>query len=237
MRPQHLLLLAITLFMGGCIWVQNTWQKGESFLSDNMGSIGFFIAVVVIALILWLVRTVVESEPDPFFLNLTFFAIAGQCIKTGEEIGKKSATAGLFLLLVTGLLLLWIEVVVVRAHVRVTINHYKDRLNKAKKPGCPTGEVDRWAKLLVKISGTDLSPGSYSWLTILFQGEEPKERSKEQARDILPDTEFDKESQYLTVTGLTISDSDPVRKRLWLSYMLIPLGSWFVFGWALFVSR
>jgi hypothetical protein len=237
MRPQHLLLLVITLFMSACVWVQTTWQRGESVLFDNLGSLGFFIAVVVMALLLWFVRSVVESEPDPFFLNLTFFAIAGQCIKTGEEIGKKSATAGLSLLLVIGLLLLWIEVLVVRAHVRVTINHYKDQLDKAKKPGCPTGEIDRWAKLLVKISGTDLSPGSYNWLTILFQGEEPKERSKEQARDILPDTEFDKESQYLTVTGLTISDSNPVRKRLWLSYMLIPLGSWFVFCWTLFVSR
>ena len=235
MRPQHLLLLVITLFMGACIWIQSTWQKGESLLFDNWGSIGFFIAVVVIALLLWFVRSVVESEPDPFFLNLTFFAIAGQCIKTGEEMGKKTATAGLFLLLVAGLFLLWIEVIVIRAHVRVTINHYKDQLNKAKKDGCPLGEIDRWAKLLVKISGTDLSPGSYNWLTIIFQGEERKERSKEQARDILPDNQFDKGSEYLTVTGLTVSE--PIRKRLWLPYMLIPFGSWLIFGCALFVSR
>jgi hypothetical protein len=234
MRPQLLLLLVITLFIGACSWVQPTWQKGESLLSDNWGSIGFFVAVAVIALVLWGLRSIVESEPDPFFLNLTFFAFAGQCIRTGEVIGAKTETGLHFGLLVAGVLFLVMQVIVTTKHEKVTIRHYKKRLEQAKKGDCPPGEIDRWAKLLVKISGTDFSPGSYSWLTIFFPGE-PKEESKKQATSILPDTQFDKESEWLSPEGLTVTEPD--RTRYWLPYILIPIFSWLVFGLVMFVSR
>ena len=236
MRPQLLLLLLLLAIVltGACNWVLQETQVDKSMLSNNLDSIGFAVAVAVIALSLWSLRSLVESEPDPFFLNITFFAFAGQSIRTGEAVGNKAATGSLFLLLLVAVLFLFLQVVIMRAFVRVTIDHYKDQLEKARREGCPDGEIDRWARLLVKISGTDFSPGSYSWLTPIFKGE-PREKSKRQALSILPDTQFDKRSEWLTVEGLTISASD--RSRLWQFYVLIAVGSWMVFVVALFVSR
>lgn len=235
MRPQRLLLLVITALLIAGGWIMFNSQTAKSLFSQNRDLIGFFIAVAFIALLLWFFRSVVESQPDPFFLNLTFYACAGQCIKTGEAIATQTATAGrLSLLLLPALFLLWMEVFVTKTHEKVTIKHYKKQLEKAQKERCTPGEIDRWAKLLVKISGTDFSPGSYSWLTFVFEGE-PKEESKKQARSILDGTQFDKDSEFLTPDGLTVSP--PEQKRYWLPYILIPVGSWFVFGWALFASR
>ena len=50
-----------------------------------VASLPLIIAVVTIALVAWLVRTLAESDPDPLILNFTFFAFAAQCILTRED--------------------------------------------------------------------------------------------------------------------------------------------------------
>jgi uncharacterized membrane protein len=237
MRPQRLLLLVIVILSVVASLVLIGSQTARSALHNSVDLIGFFFGVAAIAPILWALRSVVESQPDPFFLNLTFYAFAGQCIRTGEAIATRTFTNRLFLLLVLGVLLLILEVFVTKTHEKVTIKHYKSQLRKAKNGEIPEGEFDRWAKLLVKISGTDFSPGSYrwlKWLSSLFEVQ-TKEESKVEAVGILDGTQFNKKSEFLTPTGLTVSK--PEQTLYWLPYILIPVGSWFIFGWTLFASR
>jgi hypothetical protein len=202
--------------------------------------------VVVIALALWFLRSVMELQPDPFFLNVTFFACAAQCIRTIEAWQTGRTNAGVWTFFAAALVLLGLELAVMRKHERLTILHYEKKLAAAnrevianakdegtKKP-MKVGEINRWAKLMVKISGTDFLPGSLWLLAKLFEGE-PKEKSKEEAVSILPETEFNQTSKHLTFEELTVSDSE--LRLFGFLYVLFPCLSWAVFVGALFASR
>ena len=54
--------------------------------TDN--STGFVIGVFLIAIGCWWLRLRIESNPDPLWLNLTFFAFAGQFIRFAEATSR-----------------------------------------------------------------------------------------------------------------------------------------------------
>ena len=236
-----LLIILLAMFLG---WlfppIAALWDRYR----DVVALSGF---VVLIALGLWFLRSVMELQPDPFFLNVTFFAFAAQCIRTIEawQTGRSNALVWTFW--GAALLLLGLELAVMRRHEKLTVRHYEKQLEKAnhevvdkarhegtQKQPWPPGEINRWAKLLVKISGTDFLPGSLWLLASVFEGE-PKEISKQDAVSVLPDTEFIHTSEHLTPTQLTVSDSD--RRLYGTLYILFPALSWLVFVLALFASR
>jgi uncharacterized membrane protein YciS (DUF1049 family) len=225
------------------------YQDVGGFWSQNKDVIGLAVAVVVIALFLVYLRSNVELQPDPFFLNLTFFAFAAQCIRTVEAWQTGRASGLLFFYFAAALVLLFLELAVMKKHERLTISHYEEQLKKAnqeviakaqqegteKKPW-QFGELSRWAKLLVKISGTDFLPGSLKLLALvsMFEGE-PKEKSKEDAVSILPDTDFIHSSEHLKAKELNVSETD--QRRYGFLYVLFPALSWLVYVGALFASR
>ncbi|MBC8029037.1 MAG: hypothetical protein H7Z16_02915 [Pyrinomonadaceae bacterium] len=245
-RRRLLLLLVIILLMIVLGWI--LYQDVGGFWSHNNLVIAHAGAVVVIALFLWYLRSNVELQPDPFFLNLTFFAFAAQCIRTVEALQTGKANRLLFIYFGAALVLLGLELVVIRKHGSLTILQYEKQLKKANlevianaKEGSdekawPTGEINRWAKLLVKISGTDFLPGSL-WLLALasmFEGE-PKEKSKDEAVSILPEAHFIRTSKHLELGQLKVPDTE--RRRYGFLYILFAALSWLVFVGALFASR
>lgn len=110
--------LHIGSFLGGTSMIE--------FLSSGW----FVVAVFGIALLVWGVRSIAESEPDPFVLNFTFFAFAGQCILTAE-LGRQEKLNGTIagLALLGGITLL-AQIFVFRGHVNKTTDHYKILLQK-----------------------------------------------------------------------------------------------------------
>ena len=203
--------------------------------------------VLIIALVLWYLRSKIELQPDPFFLNVAFFAFAAQIIRTIEAWQTGRANGWVWFLASMGLVLLGFELAVMSQHEKLTITHYEKQLELAnqeavanarrmgteKKPW-QMGEINRWAKLMVKISGTDFLPGSLWLLASVFE-EQPKEKSKREAVSILPDADFIRTSEYLTSRELTLPELD--RKRFGSLYILFPALSWIVFILALFASR
>jgi hypothetical protein len=210
--------------------------------NQDLGFLLLAVAVVVIALVLWFLRSIVELHPDPFFLNLTFFAFAAQCIRTVEALQENKGSRSLFGFFLAAVVLLGFELIVMKKHEILTILRYQTQLEEANREMIDTanqvetkseawqrGEINRWAKLLVKIAGTDFMPGSL-WLL-----GEPKEKSKEEAISILPAAHFNQTSQYLEPNELNVSDPD--RTRWGFLYLLFPALSWLVYVGALFVSR
>jgi hypothetical protein len=126
-------------------------------------NIWFFLAVFGIAMLLWFLRTLVESDPDPFFLNFTFFAFAGQCIRTSEllETGRIQPVHGGLLL--GAAIIVAVQVFVMKKHKRITMEHYKTELKSRKTDGCSEREIDHWASVLLQITGVDFHPGGYAW--------------------------------------------------------------------------
>lgn len=248
MRFVRRLLLIIILLsivvIGGLLY-----QDVGALWSHNKNVIGLAVAVVVIALVLWYARSNVELQPDPFFLNLTFFAFAAQCIRTMEAWQTGHLGAWLIFFFLMAVMLLALELAVMRKHEKLTVLHYEKQLEMAnqeaiakarqegaEKKAAPLGELNRWAKLLVKISGTDFLPGSLRLLAIvsMFEGE-PKEKSKKEAVSILPDGDYIQTSDYLSPKGLTVSDPD---QRLYgFLYIFFAALSWLAFVGALFTSR
>ena len=147
-------------------------------------NIWFFSAVLGIAILLWFLRTFVESDPDPFFLNFTFFAFAGQCIRTSELLHTKHLQPLHGGLLLGASIFVAVQVFVMKKHKRITLEHYKFMLKQAKTDGCPEREIDHWAGVLLRITGVDFHPGGYAWWASLFDTE-PREDRREQAFSIL----------------------------------------------------
>jgi hypothetical protein len=217
------------------------------FWSNNKLVIALAVAVVVIALGLWYLRSNVELQPDPFFLNLTFFAFAAQCIRTVEAWQADEANGLLLIYFGAALILLGLELAVIRKHGSLTVARYEEQLKTANAEAVKAnvggsrkewqqGEIHRWAKLLVKISGTDFLPGSLWLLTLAsFFEVEPKEKSKRDAVSILPTLDFILTSESLKPKELNVPDPD--RKRYGLLYIVFPALSWIVYVLALFASR
>ena len=192
----------------------------------------FVIGVIGIALLAWLVRSFAESEPDPFLLNFTFFAFAGQCILTVELIREgnpRGIVLGLDLLAV---ILVIVQILIFQAQTSRTLEHYKDILEKNNIGGCSPDEMERWAAALVRITGVDFYPEFYR---ILSKGLGPRDKQRKQAVSILPRDKFKCDEGGVTSATLTIPAQE--RKVLWRLYAGICILSWAVFVACILVAR
>ncbi len=191
----------------------------------------FIGAILIIAILTWVLRTLVESDPDPFFLNLTFFAYVGQCIKTGELIRAECVQRSIIYLILLATFAVLVQVMIMRTQKRATLAHYKKLLSANKTDKCLDNEIEHWAVSLLHVSGIDFHPGYYKWLKLVaFVFTEPREKSREDALSILPDGHFKKLS-----ADQLIVEGEP-RMKLWRWYVLICLLSWALFVAAVIVA-
>lgn len=187
--------------------------------------------VVLIALLMWVCRSFVQSDPDPLYLNLTFFAFTAQCLRTVDFAGDGANESFLIKLLAPGALMVLVQVRIMQAHMKTTLAHYQALLRAHRMPRCSDGDVAHWASILLLITGVDFAPGSYGWLRSLFDAE-PREKRRIEAFSILPKNRFrvDHESG-LTADALTVPLER--RRRLWFLYVFTFILSWTVFVIAL----
>ena len=204
-----------------------------------VNSIGFIVGVVIIALFCWWLRSKIESDPEPFFLNLTFFAFAGQFIKFAELTfdaivhGRWLPGFGtLFFLLAGATGLVLAQARVMWWHMQMTSAHYEELLKRKLKKD--NHGVERWKTVLLRITGVDLFPGGYRWLKLLYPVE-PRAGSRELAVFALPHDGF------RTKKGIGANDLVlPVtgeRRIYWWLYVLICICSWGLFVYAMIFAQ
>lgn len=195
----------------------------------------FFLSILGIAFVLWLVRSLVESEPDPFFLNFTFFAFAGQLIRTSELVADDLDRPLHLGLLLGAAVVVGAQIVVSRNHNSATIEHYENLLRRHKRKACSDVEIERWAKLLLKVTGVDFLPGGYAWFAIApFLGKkEPRKKRREEGILILPSTKF-VTSEFSAADLVVPAEGD--RRTLWTLYVTCCVAAWILFGLTVFVQ-
>src|SRR6185503_7012646 len=83
---------------------------------ELINSIGFVVGVFIIAIGCWWLRCRIQSNPEPFWLSLTFFAFAGQFTRfaeaTSRVIGTQKTFPGygmMFFLVALGVLFVLIQ--------------------------------------------------------------------------------------------------------------------------------
>jgi hypothetical protein len=244
MRRNLLSLLILIIIVLGLIvvyrWFPDTVRDGVHTITPYTSPFAFSLVILVIALFTWFMRTLVESDPDPFFLNLTFFAFAGQCIRTGEFFGDGNRSIFLLILFLIALLAVGFQVFVLKAHMHTTLKHYKELLTKYRKDGCSDHDIEHWASVLLHITGTDFSPGIYRWLKWLPEvfPSEPRAKSRMDAFSILPETDFQKAPSDETglTAGLMAVPSEK-REALWRLYWVTCVVSWGIFVVAILISQ
>ena len=192
-------------------------------------SFSFIIAVFIIAVVIWGLRSIFESEPDPFLLNLTFFAFAGQAILTAELVREGRQSVALIPLILPALFFLLLQIWIIRKQVDRTLEHYINLLKEKllKKDVIDTcGEewLERWANLMVRITGVDFYPEFY--LDKVKVGS-PREKARKQAVSILPSDVFDLSEDGITSRKLMLAPND--RRRLWRTYVIVCVASWLIF--------
>lgn len=207
---------------------------GENPMTAFITSGWLIVAVLGIALFSWFLRSYAESDADPFLVNLTFFAFAGQCIRTGELIIEGNPRPLIFGFFLVAIILVAFQVFVIRAQVWRTIEHYKELLDRHKKGECTPDEIGRWAAVLVRITGVDFYPEFYKWLNEVF-GTEQREKRRREALSILPPDRFNLSKGALEPIALEVSKDR--RKVLWRLYAYICLFSWLVFIGCMLVPR
>lgn len=226
-----LLLLALSLV--GCSFSILGYKMDLKPPAGSSNVLAFIIAILIIAITTWIMRGLVESDPDPFLLNLTFFAFAGQCIRTSELIRDGAFNGLLALLLLFAFLVVLSQVVIMRAHMKTTLMHYKGLLAKYKTESCIESEIDHWADALLQITGVDFSPGLYRWLAIAFA--EPREKSRKNAFSILPGSRFQvAPASDFRAESLIVPVSE--RRPLWYFYLATCLAAWGIFILAMILS-
>jgi membrane protein YqaA with SNARE-associated domain len=186
---------------------------------------GLFIGIVFcIAVVAWLVRTIYEDEADPFLLNFTFFAFAGQCILTAELFreGPQEVMIKVAVFLVPAVILLLLQVFTIRLQVSKTVEHYAKVLDEHKIGDHSPSEIDGWASVLVRITGVDFFPEFYQKYIKVGS---PREKRRKQAILVLPPDKFAKDG--LKSEDLIVPPED--RQFLWRCYFFIFLFSWLVF--------
>jgi hypothetical protein len=235
MQRSLLSLLFLMVLFTSCKHVLEAVKVEGVAISPYIDPFAFIIAVFMVAMCTWIMRSFVESDPDPLCLNLTFFAFAGQWIRTNEIIDNGNLSRPIFFLLVIGFLIVLFQVIVLKAHMRTTREHYEDVLMNYKTDECSDHEIEHWAAALLRITGTDFSPGSYKLLAVLFDSE-PRRKSRKQAFSILPSTHFRLASpDGLTADSLTVPLKQ--RKMLWRCYLGSCLVSWVIFIMAMIISH
>lgn len=187
-------------------------------------SLEFVGAVLAIAFFAWLIRSLVESEPDPLLLNLTFFAFAGQCVLTAELMGEGKSIRLIFWLDVLAFILVFIQARLVMAHASVTIEHYERLLRDNK---ADNNKIEFWAVILLRITGVDFFPEFYQeYINIWFLRNTPEHR-RIQAASILPPDLFQENKHRIDAEALKVETAN--RVLLWRLYVAVCLAAWLLF--------
>jgi hypothetical protein len=190
-------------------------------LVDSLEFVGIVVAIAIFA---WLVRSSIESEPDPLLLNLTFFAFAGQCVLTAELMGENKPVKLIWLLNLITFILVFIQVRIVMAHAWTTIEHYEKLL---KDNEADENKIGEWAEILFRITGADFFPQFYQkFFKIRFLKNTPGRRRK-QAISILPREIFKGNDHRIDEEALLIAADD--RKMPWRSYAGVCVIAWILF--------
>jgi len=238
--PLIVILILVLLTIAFCASFSAKGREWIRAITPYVRPFAFSLVVLGIALFTWLMRTLVESDPDPFFLNLTFFAFAGQCIRTGEFMLNKNRGPGrsnlLLFLLVFALLMVVCHVFVLKAHMRTTMNHYQELLTQNRKGNCSDHDIEHWSSVLLHVTGTDFFPGSYRWLKVFPL--EPRAKSRIDGFSILPETHFRKapsDANGFTPESLAVPLEE--REWLWHLYWITCLCLWVSFVTAIWMSH
>lgn len=200
----------------------------------------FALVLLGIAVFTWFMRALVESDPDPFFLNLTCFAFAGLCIRTGEFMFDGNRGNGLLVLALLSALVVFVHVFVLKAHMHTTVAHYQKLLEQYRRDGCENAAIEHWARLLLHVTGTDFAPGVYNWLRwipIVFPLE-PREKSRRDAFSLLPDAQFRKaprDENGLSARLMEVPASE--RTTLWRLYWITCVVLWIIFLVVILLSQ
>ncbi len=194
------------------------WGDGGWMAVLANADLTFVVVVLVIAIVVWGLRSFVESDPDPLVLNLTFFAFAGQCIRTAEVINAGQQPAGLLgALLPVSILLVLAQVAVTKLQLKRTALHYNKIL---REKGFKIDQAGYWAEGLVRITGVDYYPQ--------FKGYVRSDR-REQAVSLLQSS-----CPGLMPEDLIVPEVN--RTLLWRAYVGICVLSWFCFLGAMIAS-
>ena len=188
-------------------------------------SMWFIAAVLGIALFAWAVRSFVESNPDSFLLNFTFFAFTGQCVLTAQMLREGNSIRVMLGLLLIGLTLMLLQVVILRAQARKTLEHYRRVLDRNKAPNLSPAEVERWATMLLRATGVDFYPEFY-WLMANRFGRGPRDKRREEAISILPHDQFRCGANGVTTDELIVPPEE--RQWLWRSYAFTCISVWII---------
>ena len=230
-----------------------TFMDFQNFINNpHTAEIGYsalyILAVLVIAIIVWVVRSYVEAEPDPFFLNLTFFAFAGQWVLTAE-LFRETRPDGLVLFLdLAALGIVFLQLTVMRAQFSTTKEHYKKLLennlvdkekiladNDGDLPKGLDDEIDKWATVMVRITGIDFFPEWYqNRFNRGFKGG-PREERRRQAVFVLPTGKFECRKDHITESALEVEVEN--RKWLWKAYYIVAALAWLLFVVSVFYIR
>ena len=200
----------------------------------------YILAVLIIALVVWGVRSKVESDPDPFFLNMTFFAFAGQSVLTADLYHVTRPSGLIIFLNLVALGIVFLELTVMKAQYSTTKEHYKTRLsenlvgrasilekNDGEIPKHIQDEIEHWATILVRITGIDFYPQWYQNRLRFGVRGGPREERRRQAVSILPTDKFEVKKGHITVNALEVEEDS--RKWLWRAYVGVFVVSWLLF--------
>jgi len=199
-----------------------------------IGSGGFIVSVLGIAFFSWLIRSFAESDYEPFLVHLTFFAFAGQLIRTGELIREHNPDMPLVLsLLLFAAIMVLLQNAVLRFQSARTLEHYKAVLFKYSNKANST-DVEHWAPVLVRITGVDFYPEFYMKLNTGL-GSGPREKLRREGVSIVPGDLFNCGETSINSEALMVPPEG--RRFLWRCYVLVCISSWVVFIGCLLVPR
>lgn len=204
----------------GASALQDSAAVSAGMILDGTGALVFVGVMLIIGVMAWLFRTVVEGEPDPFLLNLCFFAFAGQAVWVLEQALTGNESWPLYVLFLVSVALLILEVLVYRRQVQKTREHYEEVLRGRLRAGVNEQIVGPWAEICLRITGVDFWPELYKDLVPLFSNQGPRKRRRKQAIRVLPVNDFDLPS----ADDLEVNQDD--RRWLWRSYALLSVGMW-----------
>lgn len=203
---------------------------GKTSMTYYLYSLLFIVLMLFIAFLAWGFRSIFEEEPDPFVLNFTSFAFAGQCILTLDYHEGIVLT-----LLAPAAVLILAQTWVIHQQVDKTFEHYVRILKKYGSKDLRPADIKSWAEVLVRITGVDFYPEFYQEKIKINSG---RAKRREQAVSILPRDKFkcideeengegETEEKGITPKALLIKGEE--RQLLWRCYVLICFLSWAIF--------
>lgn len=107
-------------------------------MSFSTNPIGFIFGLLLVGLTVWYIRARLESNPEPFFLSFTFFAFAGQFVRSAEWSAKPvfggvipPGLGRLWILVGIGAVTAALQVVVMGVHFAMTRAHYRKSIEES----------------------------------------------------------------------------------------------------------